>query len=424
MTSNVKVLSTCKREIEVDISTNEVMREFERIVTQYSSGAKIPGFRPGKAPIPIIKQRFYPEIRDNVINSLVPKALSHELKVQNLDPVAMPVVSDLHFKEGDPLHFKAQFEIMPEIKLPEYKKIKVKKKNTSLTDKELQQALEELRQRSAEYAPVEGRGVVDGDYVIAEVRGKDLKTKKMLPIEKGVIHAGQPENEDVLNKNLIGLKPGEVRNFLIDFDLNHKNKKLAGRTIEYTLKIVSVKEKKLPEITDEFAKDLGEFTDLNALKEKIREELVYSKEKEAKNEMAEEILKKISDQLSIELPEILVDQEYRRALKNFLSSRPQKDLKKEELEQLKTEAQQKAEQNLKNHLILTKIAEKEGLTVSDQEIHEEFKAIAKANNVPLAKVVDSVNREGKREEIQRNLQLKKTVDFLVEQAIIESQDSS
>ncbi len=419
MKSNIKILSGCKREIELDIEADEVTKEFEKIVTQFSSRAKIPGFRPGKAPRDIIKQRFYPEIKESLINSLVPKALSGELKTQNLNPVGMPVVNDLHFKEGQPLHLKAQFEVWPEFNLPGYKKIKVKNKKVSVTDQEINQSLEDLRLRSAQYIPVEGRGVHEEDYVVAEMKGKDLKTKKFLPKEKVVILAGHAENEEMLNKKLIGSMPGEENNFTLDYDKNHQNKKLAGKKIEYNLKVISIKEKKIPALDDEFAKELGEFESLKGLKEKIKKEIIISKEKAAKQDMAEEIIKKISDKLSIGLPEILLEQEYMAIMRRLLSSRTQQDTKKEDLEQLKSEGKKKAEQNLKNHLILNKIAEKENLKVSDQEMHEQFKEIAKANNLPLAQIVDSVNKEGKREELRSSILFKKTVDFLVEHAIIE-----
>jgi len=419
MKNNVKILSGCKREIELIIEADEVKEEFEKIVAQFSSRAKIPGFRPGKAPVNIIKQRYYADIKESLVNELVPKVLSTELKAQNLNPVGMPVVSDLHFIEGQPLSFKAQFEVWPEFELPEYKKIKVKKKNISVTDKEINQSLEELRFRSAQYVPAEGRGVHDGDYVVIELKGNDLKIKKMLPTEKRLMLAGHPDNEEILNNKLIGMNPGEVRNFTIDYDKNHQNKRIAGKKIEYNLKVISIKEKKLSEINDEFAKELGEYESLKELKEKIKKELISSKEKASKGEMAYEIMKKISEKLSIEVPETLVEQEYMAILKRLLSSRPQEDLKKEDLEQLKAEGKEKAEQNLNNHLILKKIAEKENLDVSDEEVHEELKEIAKANNLPLAKVIDSFNREGKREELRNNLLLKKTVDFLVEHAIIE-----
>lgn len=418
-TSHLKNLSKTKREIEVEIDSNEVMKEFEKILAQYASKAKIPGFRPGKVPQALVKQRFYPEIKSALIDALVPRALSSELKTQKPTPLGLPVVSGIHFVEGQPLRFKAEFEVMPEFSLPEYKKMKVKKKMISVTGQDIDQALEELRQRSAEYIPVESRGVVDGDYVVAEVKGIDLKTKKMLPSEKGFILAGEPANEEILNKNLLGLRPGEVRTFTIDFDKNHKNKKLAGKKVEYDLKVISIKEKKLPKANDEFAKDLGEFKDLKELQEKIKKEITASKEKEAKKEMAEEIIKKIGDAMNIDLPETLVEQEHKAVLQRLLSSDPDRDSKEGNLEHLKAEARRIAEENLKNHFILTKIAELEGLEVTDEQIHEKLKEIAKTNNLPLAKVIENANKEGKREELRKSLQLEKAVDFLVGQAIIE-----
>ena len=301
MKSNIKVLGSCKREVEFEIDTSEVKEEFDKIVAQYSSTAKIPGFRPGKAPMEIVKRRFYPEIKESLINSFVPKALSTELKALNLKPIGMPVVKDLHFEEGHPLRFKAQFEILPDLELPFYKKIKVKKRNVSVTDQEVKQSLEDLRSRAAEYVPVESRGVRDDDLVTIEIRGKDLKTKKMLPVEKGAIFAGHPDNEEVLNKNLLGMNPGQEKEFVIDYDVSNKNKRLAGKKIEYQLKVYSVKRKKLPELNDEFAKDLGEFKDLNELKDKIKNELISSKEKAEEKEIFDEIIKRISEKVEIEL---------------------------------------------------------------------------------------------------------------------------
>ena len=420
MKSEIKILSDCKREIELEIETEEVTKELERLVAQFSIRTKIPGFRPGKAPKNLIKQKFYPEIKESLINSLVPKALNSEFKAQNLNPVGMPVVDDIYFKEGEPLRIKAQFEILPGFKLPEYKKIKVKEKQIPVSEQEINQSLEELQSRAAEYIPVEGRGVADGDFVVVELKGRDTKTNKLHPTEKVVVLSGHPENEEALNQNLIGLKPGEESNFILTYDKNHQNPKLAAKKIEYNLKVTSIKEKKLPKINNEFAKDHGEFESLKDLKKEIGNEIKVSKDKAAKMEMAEEIVKKIYDNLNICLPETLIEQEYVAILKRHIAALPQqKELIKEDFEKLKNEAKIKAEQNIKNHLILKKIAEEENIDVSEDEIDEELKAIAKANNVPLAQVVESVNKEGKREDLRNNLLLKKTVDFLVENAIIE-----
>jgi len=418
MKSTVKKISECKREIEVEVAVQEVQQELERIITQYAQRAKIPGFRPGKAPKDIVKRMFYPDIKDSLINSLAPKALEEELRTQKLDPLGAPIVNELHFKEGESFRLTAQFDVQPEVVLPEYKSVEVKQEKVSVTAQDINQYIEDLRLKSAQYVPIEGRGVVDGDYVIAEIKGKDTKTKKLFPTEKIVLIAGDVNNEKVVNENLIGLNPEESCDFVLNYDKSHENKRLAGKTIEYTLKVTTIKERKIPELNDDFAKDLGDYENFKDLKAKIRKEVKAQKERELKMKSAEEILKSITDRVNLELPESLVDQEYKEVIRRYLSSQSQPELTKEEIEELKQEGRKKAEQNIKRHLILKKIAEKEEIKVSDEEVHEELKAIAEANNLPLARVVDTFNKEGRREELRNTLQVKKTVDFLIENAII------
>ncbi len=418
MKSTVKNISECKREIEVEVDVQEVQQELERIITQYSRRAKIPGFRPGKAPKDIVKRMFYTNIKDSLINSLAPKALEEELRAQKLEPLGAPVVNNLHFKEGEPFRLTAQFDVLPEVFLPEYKNVEVKQKKTSVTTQDIDQYIEDLRLKSAQYVPIKGRGVVEGDYVIAEIKAKDTKTKKLFPTEKIVLIAGDAQNEKVVDEKLIGLNQEESCDFVLTYDKNNENKRLAGKTIEYTLKVISIKEKKIPELNDDFAKDLGDYENLKDLRTKINNEVKVQKERESERESAEEIVNSIAERVNFELPETLVDQEYKEVIRRFFSSRSQQDLNKEELEKLKKGAKEKAEQNIKRHLILKKIAEKENIKVSDEEVHEELKVIAEANKLPLARVIDTFNKEGRREELRNTLQVKKTVDFLIKNAII------
>jgi trigger factor len=389
-------------------------------MAQYSSRAKIRGFRQGKAPKDMIKRMYSADIRETIINNLVPKALNKELSEKKINPVGTPLISDLHFEENAPLRFKAVVEIWPEVDLPEYKGIKVKKKSMTVTEKEVKESLEELRTKSAQYVPAEDRGVADGDYVVAEIKGKNTKTKRFLPTEKVVILSGHQDNEGELNKNILGLMPGEQAQFTIQYKKDHENKKLAGQEIEYELKVESIKEKKLPDINDDFAKDLGDYKDLKDLKTKLKEQLKQSKKSAQRREMAEEIINKISAQMSLELPETVVEQEYKAVLDRQMSSLPQQqNLSKDALESIQGDIRKRAVQNITNHLILNKIAETENLKVSEEEINEEMKAIAKTHNVPLERVIESIKQEGQKEELKDNLLIRKTVDFLVESAIME-----
>ncbi len=412
-------INECNHELKVEIPVDEVNKEFEKTLKSFINSAKIKGFRPGRAPKDVVKNMYYSEIKQSLINSLAPEVIKEELKKLKVVPVTSPVITDVSFEEGKPLKLTAHYELWPEFKLPEYKKIKIKKKKKSVSDEDVNKSLEELRERSAQYIPVEKRGVADNDYVMIEVKGKDSKTKKLLPTEKTYVLAGHKDNEKSLNENLFGMKANEKKNFLVNYEKNHPNKKIAGKEIEYSLLVISVKEKKLPKINDEFSKEVGKFESLKDLKAEIKKEMSNARENSAKRETSDEIIQKIAEKVNFDLPESIVQQETLANLRRFQESRPNQKFNKEEIKKVQEDAKKNAERNIKNHLILNKITEKENLEVSEVEINEELKEISKANNVSLPKVVDSVNKSGKKQELKQNLLLKKAVDFLVENAIIE-----
>lgn len=414
---NIRELSQCKREVDIKIPVATVRQEYTNTIRRFAESAKIKGFRQGKVPTDIVKRKFNQEIKDSIINNLVPDAVTKKLRAHNLKPVSSPVVTELFFEEDQPIKFKAQFEVWPEFELPEYKNIKVSRKKISVTANDVKKSLDDLQKRSVQYIPTEERGVIDGDYVVTEITSQDLGTKKALPKEKVVILTGHPENEKVFNDNLLGLKVNQKKDFSIHYPKDHKNKKLAGKNIAYSIKALSIKEKKLPAIDDDFAKELGEFQNLKELKTQLKKELRASKENVVKRDLRDEVVRSISNKVTFELPEVLVEEEAVAMVRRSLSSQPQhvqQALKKEDVEKLKEEMKDKACQNLKNHLLLNKISEKENLKVTEKEVEEEMVNIANANNIPLAKAKENIRRD----ELRENLLLRKTVDFLVENAII------
>jgi trigger factor len=416
--SHIREISQCKKEIDLEIPASVVKEEFDEALNLFARRAKVHGFRPGKVPVDIVKRKHYQDIKDSLINSLVPKSINQELESYNLKPVSSPVVTEISFQEEEPLKFKAQFEVWPEFELPEYTGIEVKKKKVAVSAKDIEESVEGLRERSLQYIPTEKRGVEDGDYVVTEIQSRDIHSNKSLPKEKVVILAGHPENEKQLNDILLGMKTNETRDFEIQYPKDHKNKKLAGKDIAYAIQVVSIKEKKLPDVDDDFAKELGDFNSLNDLKEKIKSELKLSKENVAQRELTEEILQKIADKVTFDLPESLVEEEAIALVRRALSSQPQnvqQALTRDAVEKLKDEMKTKANKNLKNHLLLTKIAEKEKIEVTEIDITNEMKQIAQANSVSLSQVSENV----KREDLRDNLLIRKTVDFLVKNAKIE-----
>ncbi len=419
MKTPLKDVSETKKEIELEISSANACSAHQKTLKQYANRAKIKGFRKGKVPDDIILRMYQSEIREAVINALVPDAVNEEIKSYNFKTASIPRITDLQYDEGGPIKVKAEIEIWPDFKVPDYKKIKLKKKKITVTQNDVTDALTDIQTRSVQYIPTEERGVVDGDYVVVEIKGQDVKTKRFLPTEKSVVLANHPDNEKQLNEHLLGLRINEETHFTIDYEKDHTNKKLAGKTVDYKVKILSIKEKKLPEINDDFAKDLGEFEDIEDLKEKIKGELKKDKEETQKRDLADELIKKISDNVKITLPDSVIEQEAISIIKRQMAAAPKKELKEEDLKKMNEEAKIKAQQNIKNHLILTEVAKMEKLEVLEKEYQDELKSIAMANRVTYEQVLGHINKEGTKKDIMDNLLMRKTVDFLMNAAIIE-----
>jgi trigger factor len=411
-------ISPSRKEIELEIPPEEVLKEYEKILDEYTNRVKLSGFRQGHAPRDMVRGLFDHDIKHDVYDSLIPRVLEEELRGLRLNPVNVPVLRDLKHEEGQPLRCTAAFEVLPDFELPDYRTIQVPGRTSEVGEEDVDKILEDIRTRAAEYVPVEGRGVGDGDYAVVEMQGRDKRTNRLLPVEKAVVLAGHPENEPALNAQIIGMKAGEERAFAVAYPKDHPNRRVAGKDIAYNLKVREVKEKKVPELNDEFARTVGTPEGLKDLREKVRKELVEARDKAGRNETASAVLAEVAKRVSLELPESVVEQETLAVLKRFLSASRDRRISPEALEGLKTQARRQAEDHLKNHLILEKIAKKEGFGVTEEEIQAEIRDLAQANHVSEPYLADMLKREERREELVETLLFRKTVDFLVKTAII------
>ena len=417
--SRLTDLSPSRKEIELEIPDAEFRGEYEKILDEYVAKAKLDGFRKGHAPRERVQALFDHEITHDAYDALIPRVLEEELRALRLNPVNVPELKDLKHEAGQALRATAAFEVLPEFELPDYRAVQVKKKPVEVSEADLDKALEDLRARAAEYVPVEGRGVAEGDYAVVEMQGRDAKTKRLLPVEKAVVLAGHAENEPALNEKIVGMTPGEERSFEVVYPKEHANKRVAGKDIVYSLKVREIKEKKLPPLDDEFAKSLGATEGLQSLKDKVRQELLAARERASQNEAATEVLKAITDQVTLELPESAIEQETVAILRRLLSAYRDRGVAPEALEILKGEARRQAIEHLKNHLVLERIALKEGFQVTDEEIQAEIRSLAQANHIQEAALADMIRRdEHRREEMVENLLFRKTVDFLMKNAIM------
>ncbi len=412
-------LSPSRKEIELEIPEVEFQQEYEKILGDYVVRVKLDGFRKGHAPRERVKSLFDHDIRHDVYDALIPRVLEEELRGRHLNPVNVPELKDLKHEPGQPVRSTAAFEVLPDFELPDYRTVQVKRKAVEVSDADLDKALEDLRTQAAEYFPVEGRGVAAGDYAVVEMQGRDKRIKRLLPVEKAVVLAGHADNEPALNEAITGLIPGGERTFEVVYPKDHANRRVAGKDIVYSLKLRELKEKKLPPLDDEFAKSLGTPEGLETLRAKVRQELLAVRERAGQNEMASEVLRTIAGRVTLELPESVVGQESLAVLRRILSAYRDRRIAPEALEGLKAEARRQAEDQLRNQLILEKIAQKEGLGVSEEEVQAEIGALAKANGVPEGALADLIRRdEHRREEMVDNLLFRKTVDFLMKTSII------
>lgn len=409
------------RELDIEIPAVEAGREFEATLDRTAARAKLDGFRAGRAPRDMVKRMLYDDIRHSVIDALAPRAVHEELRARSLSPLQPPVIHDIHYQEGETLRFTASFEVWPDFDLPDYRTIKVRKKALPVEDKDVEETLASLRQRAAAYVPVEDRGAREGDYVAAEIKGRDLATKRFFPTEKAVVMAGHPDNEPWLNEHLTGLGIGEEKTFQVRYPSDHPNRKLAGKEVEYSLKAISIKAQKLPELDDDFARSLGDYAGLEDLKTRIRNEIQSSRDVQTRREAADEILQAIADKATLPLPENLVRHEAENVLREIVSTpsgEPAK-IRPADIEALRAEALKRAERKVRNHMILMKIAQTEKLAVSEEETDDEIRRLAQSNNVPFLRLRETFDQEGRREELQTSLLLKKSIDFLARSAIME-----
>ena len=363
---------------------------------------------------------FDHDICHSVIDALVPRVLEEVLTSRDIRPVGIPTVEDVRYDEGGPLSFKAVVETWPEFELPSYAGIRVRKRAAEVAEADVDQAVDELREKAAEYLPVENRPVQSGDYVVIELQGRDARTKRLMPVEKAVVRAGNEGNDPAIEENLAGMAAGGEKTFSHAYAADDPNKRLAGRTIEYHIKAVSIKEKRLPEGNDDFAKTLGEFETIGAVRDRIRSEIAASRERAARRETAEDVLKDLLDRTSIDLPESVVEEEAQAVLKNALASAaPRQPLSPEGAEALRAAARRQAESNLKRQLVLDKVAGAERIEVSEEDIDMEIRTLAEMNRIPLARAVESFRAEGRRDNLRATLRNRRTIDFLVGQAIME-----
>jgi trigger factor len=420
----------CKREIEVEIPADVVTKEFDATVVKYQKLARLPGFRRGKVPASILRQRFADDIRSEVVESLVPKYFREETERQGLRPVSQPRVTDLHIHEGEPLKFKASFEIMPEVPLPRYEEIKPEAAETSVADQEVDDAIKHLREQQASYTTVEeDRGLQDGDYAQVEVNGhpkpaapaegeQPAAPENPIHLEEVLVEVGGTNTVKEFSENLRGAKAGESKTFEVAYPQDFSDQRLAGQTFTYTLNVKGIKRKDLPELNDAFAKEVSaEVQTLDDLKKRIREGIEAEKKAEIERAGKEKIVDELVKRTEFSVPESLVEHQIDVRLERGLRALAAQgmrteDMRKMDFPRLRAGQREAALREVKTSLMLERIADAEKIEVTEDELNHEIEAVALQARQPVEAVRARLTGEGALDRIRTRLRNEKTLDFL------------
>jgi trigger factor len=412
--------ATCRRELELEIPAEDVSKATERVAKEIARVARVPGFRPGKAPLALIKRRFSDDIKGEVLQSLVPEKVEQAVAEQKLSPVSQPQVDKLDFNEGQPLKFRAVFEVLPEFELGNYKGLEIEMPAMDVTDEDVSKALEETRERSAAFAPVEGRAVENGDFVQLKLVGTPEDGSEPLQADSVLCHVGAEETMEPFNENLRGANIGDHKTFDVDYPADYPDTKLAGKKYHYAAEVTGLKTKKLPELNDDFAKDVSDAATLDELKEKIRENLEHQRDHRQKDLQRERVIGELVKLHEFPVPESLVEHQKDVRLERVVRSLAQQGVDPRAVNldwaSLRQRQEDRAKEDVKAELIIDRIASTEQIDVTDQEMEHELEHLGSHSGESVEAIRARLTKQGALDRMKAKLRSDKTLDWLAQNA--------
>ncbi|MGA8036564.1 MAG: trigger factor [Candidatus Acidiferrales bacterium] len=425
--------ATCKREIEMEIPAEVAQKATEKVARDFAKVARIPGFRPGKAPIPLIRRRFADDIQGEVLQSLVPEYLTKALDEKKMVPVTRPEVDKVEFRDGEPLKFRAVFEVLPEFELGNYKNLEIKIDAVDAGEPQVDKAIEEMRERAATFVPVEGRAAKDGDFLLIKLQGTPKGEGEPVQADNIMCHIGAEETLESFTENLRGTNPGDTREFESKYPDDYPDPKLAGKTFDFKIDVQGIKEKKLPELNDEFAKeiagDAAGVTTLAEMRTKVRENLEAAKENEQKAQAREKILESLVKSHDFPVPEALVQHQMGVRLERTVRQLTAQGIDPRQVNvdwaSMRARQHDRAVDDVKAELLIDRIADAEKIEVSEEELDKEIAHIAEHHGGESATALRArLTKQGALDNMKSQLRNNKTIDWLYSNARIETTTKS
>ncbi|MBW1740746.1 MAG: trigger factor [Deltaproteobacteria bacterium] len=427
MKVDVEDVSTVKKILHVEIPEADVTRELEKAYRTLKKNVRIKGFRPGKVPRSIIEQRFKKDMHTEASGQLIQNSYVEALRETELVPLGEPIIDHSDLEGGQPYHYSVTIEVRPPVQELNIKGLKLKKKECRVTDEEVETQLKMLQKNLAQLRTIEeDRPVENGDFVLIDYEGfKD--GKPFTPVSKTEnfnVQVGSGRILKDFDQQLLGMRPNTSKEFLVHFPADYYNKDLAGLDITFKVTLKEIKEEILPEIDDEFAKDLGEHETLAELKQAIQKELERRYETQSERELRHDIIDMLIEQADFELPEVLVSHELSALVREARNALSYRGLSLEEVgqaeERLSKQYRSLAERRVREYLLLQRVIEQEGLTVTDEMLEQAYKEMAEAMNQPVETIKQFHNSYEEAYEVfkQRTLE-EQAIKRIIENSTIE-----
>jgi trigger factor len=431
-----------QKNLVVEIPSTVVDAEIDKVARDYSKAARVPGFRPGKVPAKVVRQRFRDQILHDVAHGLIPRAVDEALRERGVEPVDTPDIRDVVVEEGQPLKFTATFETVPPIEPGDYASITLHQKSGQVEDAAVDEALSGLRERAARYETIEGRGVQAGDSVVMDLERTAIPKDE--PDEPLVIIAGEPTppkvpaepqadkhdgvtveigasaNPPGFDEQLIGLNQGDDKSFDVQYPDDYTIPELAGTTVKYRVTVKAVRKRIVPELDDEFAKDLGEFENLEALRGRVRADLEHEAMHEVERDTRGELLKQLASRVTFDVPGTLLDREIDRRVEEFVRRLTDQQIDPMKVninwEEFREKQREAASEAVRGALALDEVARREQIAATDEEINAEVERYAERSGRTPAAVRARLEKEGGIARLYSGLKREKTMDFLLSKA--------
>jgi trigger factor len=412
-----------RKNVRVEIPSAVVDGEIERIARDYARKARVPGFRPGKAPARVIKQRFKEQILHDVMHDLVPRAVDDALRERGVEAVDTPDVRDVNIEEGQALTFTASFDTVPQFDPGDLSTVMLRRSKVAIDDEAVAGALQRLRDRAARFEAVEGRGVDHGDTVTLDLERRDPDGK--IDKHDGVsVELGAKANPPGFDEQLLGLDVGAAKAFTIQYPPDYPIGELAGIAVSYTVAVKGIKRRVLPELDDEFAKDLGEFETIDALRQRVREDLEHEARHAAERELRAEMMKALATRLPFDVPESLVQREMDRRVEEFARRLMDQQIDPRQAgidwTAFRDSQRDVSREAVGAALVLDEITRREQLTVSDEELEREVSRYAERSGRTPAAVRASLEKEGGLSRVAAGLRREKSIDFVMSRVTIDN----